>query len=161
VISARVPRGIAAKSSDRPSSCRAEKLSLRNRVATRKNRRHLAGGATADPEEQCGAPRNGSHAGRRDPSAFPRICARLCLLRDVMHYSRKKSPTGYQFSVVAVRLRLFRARRRLAKTWSRGSAQARSSKGQYIAPSRPIGRREPRRQSLLALNAAIGFASGD
>jgi hypothetical protein len=44
---------------------------------------------------------------------LPADLRQACLLRDVMHYSSQEVADRLQISVVAVRLRVFRARRRL------------------------------------------------
>src|ERR1700694_5998582 len=65
-----------------------------------------------DPEERCAR----REMGRLLASAIvqlPRDLRQACLLRDVLHYSSQEVADRLGISVVAVRLRLFRARRRL------------------------------------------------
>src|SRR5580658_4281668 len=65
-----------------------------------------------NPEERCAR----REMGRMLAEAILQLPADLrqaCLLRDVMHYSSQEVADRLQISVVAVRLRLFRARRRL------------------------------------------------
>src|SRR5215475_1281994 len=67
---------------------------------------------SANPEEQCAR----REMGRKLADAILQLPADLrqaCLLRDVMHYSTQEVADRLSISVVAVRLRLFRARRRL------------------------------------------------
>jgi RNA polymerase sigma-70 factor (ECF subfamily) len=116
---------------------------------------------TADPEEQCAR----REMGRMLADAILHLPADLrqaCLLRDVMHYSTQEVADRLSISVVAVRLRLFRARRRLRENMEQSlRPKARSSKANALRhPARSIDARRDA-SSLLALNAAIGFASGD
>jgi RNA polymerase sigma-70 factor, ECF subfamily len=65
-----------------------------------------------NPEELCAR----REAGRMLAEAIrqlPPDLRQACLLRDVMHYSSQEIADRLQISVVAVRLRVFRARRRL------------------------------------------------
>jgi RNA polymerase sigma-70 factor (ECF subfamily) len=65
-----------------------------------------------NPEERCAR----REMGRMLAEAIRQLPADLrkaCLLRDVMHYSSQEVADRLQISVVAVRLRVFRARRRL------------------------------------------------
>ena len=83
-----------------------------------------------------------------------------CLLRDVMHYSTQEVADRIGISVVAVRLRLFRARRRLREKLEqtlRPKSQ-RFDRGAATIQKRSAAA-EKHRTGFLALNA--GFASGD
>ena len=65
-----------------------------------------------DPEERCAR----REVGRLLAKAIAQLPAELrqaCLLRDVLHYSTQEVASRLGISVVAVRLRLFRAHRRL------------------------------------------------
>jgi RNA polymerase sigma-70 factor, ECF subfamily len=116
---------------------------------------------TADPEEQCAR----REMGRMLADAILQLPADLrqaCLLRDVMHYSTQEVAERLSISVVAVRLRLFRARRRLREKMEQSlQPKARSAKRAAVRrPTSPThaGRN---RSSLLGLNTAVSFASGD
>ncbi len=116
---------------------------------------------TADPEEQCAR----REMGRMLADAILQLPADLrqaCLLRDVMHYSTQEVADRLSISVVAVRLRLFRARRRLREKMEQ-SLQPRIRSAQAAARRRPArsvdSGRDP--SSLLGLNTAVSFASGD
>src|ERR1700743_3281148 len=88
----------------------------------------------ADPEEQ-GARRE---MGRKRADAILQLPADLrqaCLLRDVMHYSTQEVAERLSISVVAVRLRLFRARRRLREKMEQSlQPKARQSKATQRRP---------------------------
>jgi len=93
---------------------------------------------------------------------LPRICAQACPARDVMHYSTQEVADRLSISVAPCAFDLFRARRRPSrKTWSRVFGQSALVKANTLRrpPDRSTRSRDGR--SLLALNAAIGFASGD
>ena len=116
---------------------------------------------SADPEEQCAR----REMGRMLADAILQLPADLrqaCLLRDVMHYSTQEVADRLSISVVAVRLRLFRARRRLREKMEQ-SLQPKVRQAKNLVRRRPeqVGRAGRDRRSLLGLNAAIGFASGD
>ncbi|HEY2820622.1 MAG TPA: sigma-70 family RNA polymerase sigma factor [Candidatus Acidoferrum sp.] len=116
---------------------------------------------TADPEEQCAR----REMGRMLADAILQLPADLrqaCLLRDVMHYSTQEVAERLSISVVAVRLRLFRARRRLREKMEQ-SLHPKTRSAKVAAARRPTspvhaGRD---RSSLLGLNTAVSFASGD
>jgi RNA polymerase sigma-70 factor (ECF subfamily) len=116
---------------------------------------------TADPEEQCAR----REMGRKLADAILQLPADLrqaCLLRDVMHYSTQEVADRLSISVVAVRLRLFRARRRLREKMEQSlTPKARSAKS--AVPRRIVRTTEPSRDrsSLLGLNPAVSYASGD
>lgn len=116
---------------------------------------------SADPEEQCAR----REMGRMLADAILQLPADLrqaCLLRDVMHYSTQEVAERLSISVVAVRLRLFRARRRLREKMEQSlqpKSRAARTAGQRHT-TRPAEASRDRR-SLLGLNTAVGFASGD
>ena len=115
---------------------------------------------TDNPEERCAR----REMGRMLAEAVLRLPADLrqtCLLRDVMHYSTQEVAERLSISVVAVRLRLFRARRRLRENMeqslqskSRPSTDAPTRHRRAIAANRE-------RKTILAFNPAVGYASGD
>jgi RNA polymerase sigma-70 factor, ECF subfamily len=65
-----------------------------------------------DPEERC-ARREMSRLLASAILTLPRDLRQACLLRDVLHYSTEEVASRLRISTVAVRLRLFRAHRRL------------------------------------------------
>lgn len=108
-----------------------------------------------DPEERCAR----REMGRLLAKAIVQLPADLrqaCLLRDVLHYSTQEVASRLGISVVAVRLRLFRAHRRL-----RDSLQEslRPSAGPDAARLGVRYRHEPARR--FAAIATPGYASGD
>jgi RNA polymerase sigma-70 factor, ECF subfamily len=116
---------------------------------------------SADPEEQCAR----REMGRMLAEAILQLPADLrqaCLLRDVMHYSTQEVADRLSISVVAVRLRLFRARRRLRETMEQ-SLQPKLRRNKSLVRRGPVRVDEAERDrgSLLGLNAVISFASGD
>ena len=116
---------------------------------------------TADPEEQCAR----REMGRMLADAILQLPADLrqaCLLRDVMHYSTQEVADRLSISVVAVRLRLFRARRRLREKMEQ-SLQPKVRSAKAAAHRRPARSVDSGRDhgSLLGLNTAVSFASGD
>lgn len=110
-----------------------------------------------DPEERC-ARREMSRLLANAILQLPRDLRRACLLRDVMHYSTEEVADRLGVSIVAVRLRLFRAHRRLReKVQDALGPQAR-------ARSAFRGRHDRRGRATAAfspLNAVASFASGD
>ncbi|MBV9885180.1 MAG: sigma-70 family RNA polymerase sigma factor, partial [Acidobacteria bacterium] len=116
---------------------------------------------SADPEEQCAR----REMGRMLADAIlqlPQDLRQACLLRDVMHYSTQEVADRLSISVVAVRLRLFRARRRLREKMEQ-SLQPKARQTKTLAHRHPVRAAESRRDrsSLLGLNTAVSFASGD
>jgi RNA polymerase sigma-70 factor, ECF subfamily len=116
---------------------------------------------SADPEEQCAR----REMGRMLADAILQLPADLrqaCLLRDVMHYSTQEVADRLSISVVAVRLRLFRARRRLREKMEQ-SLQPKARAVRTAVQRRPERPAETsrNRRPLLGLNTAVGFASGD
>jgi len=65
-----------------------------------------------DPEERC-ARREMARLLANAILTLPRDLRQACLLRDVLHYSTEEVANRLRISTVAVRLRLFRAHRRL------------------------------------------------
>jgi RNA polymerase sigma-70 factor (ECF subfamily) len=108
-----------------------------------------SGIATRDenPEDSCAR----REMGRMLAEAIRQLPADLrqaCLLRDVLHYSSQEVADRLQISVVAVRLRVFRARRRL-----------REKLEVALRPQKPPVRRSaaPRERHLAAMNAGSRF----
>ncbi|HEX3118016.1 MAG TPA: sigma-70 family RNA polymerase sigma factor [Candidatus Acidoferrum sp.] len=120
---------------------------------------------TANPEEQCAR----REMGRKLADVILQLPADLrqaCLLRDVMHYSTQEVADRLSISVVAVRLRLFRARRRLREKMEQSlqpSSLQKSRATKVLANRRPMPSPQSTRDrgSLLGLNTAVSFASGD
>ena len=93
---------------------------------------------------------------------LPADLRQACLLRDVQHYSSQEVAERLGISVVAVRLRLFRARRRLREKLeetlrpktqrSAGSAPANQNRG--LAQGKG-------RSGFLPFRTMAGYASGD
>jgi RNA polymerase sigma-70 factor (ECF subfamily) len=117
---------------------------------------------TDNPEEQCAR----REMGRMLAEAvlqLPPDLRQACLLRDVMHYSTQEVADRLSISVVAVRLRLFRARRRLRENMEQLlQPKARPSTDALTRHRRAVAANRSRdRKSLLAFNPVVGFASGD
>ncbi|HUE44222.1 MAG TPA: sigma-70 family RNA polymerase sigma factor [Candidatus Sulfotelmatobacter sp.] len=116
---------------------------------------------SANPEEQCAR----REMGRMLADAILQLPADLrqaCLLRDVMHYSTQEVAERLSISVVAVRLRLFRARRRLREKMEQSlQPKARAARTTVQRHSARPAEASRGRRSLLGLNTAVGFASGD
>jgi RNA polymerase sigma-70 factor, ECF subfamily len=110
-----------------------------------------------DPEERCARREMGRLLGNAILQ-LPRDLRQACLLRDVMHYSTEEVADRLGISIVAVRLRLFRAHRRLREKLQgelRPRGEARSAfRGRYDRRERTTGAFSP-------LNAVASFASGD
>jgi RNA polymerase sigma-70 factor, ECF subfamily len=79
----------------------------------------------ADPEEQC-ARRESARMLAEAIRQLPADLRQACLLRDVLQYSTQEVAERLGISLVAVRLRLFRAHRRLRETLD---AAGRSDRG--------------------------------
>lgn len=110
-----------------------------------------------NPEERCAR----REMGRLLANAIvqlPPDLRQACLLRDVLHYSTQEVADRLGISIVAVRLRLFRAHRRLREKLEDRLAPARNRKR---LPSRQIRRMETARTRFLPLGAAASYASGD
>src|ERR1700730_9894047 len=101
-----------------------------------------------NPEERCAR----REMGRMLAEAIRQLPADLrqaCLLRDVMHYSSQEVADRLQISVVAVRLRVFRARRRLREKLE---VALRAPK-----PRVPRSNAAPRERHLATIRAGSGF----
>src|SRR5580693_135293 len=110
-----------------------------------------------NPEERCAR----REMGRMLADAILQLPADLrqaCLLRDVLHYSSQEVAERLSISVVAVRLRLFRARRRLREKMEDSlRPKTRSTKTPaHRRPMQPAAANRDR-SSLLGLNPAVTF----
>lgn len=109
---------------------------------------------TQDPEERC-ARREMGRLLAKAILQLPPDLRQTCLLRDVLHYSTQEVATRLGISIVAVRLRLFRAHRRLRERLH-GSFQPTSPARRIAATD---GSSLPRR--FGGLRAVPEYASGD
>lgn len=113
-----------------------------------------------NPEELCARRETGkllADAIRQ----LPRDLRQTCLLRDVLQYSTQEVADRLGISVVAVRLRLFRAHRRLRENFQHASAPARRT-GRNASVSQNRERAlETKRKQFLPLSAATEYACGD
>ena len=86
----------------------------------------------------------------------------ICLLRDVLHYSTHEVSTRLRISTVAVRLRLFRAHRRLREILRDNMRQNQSRSAAQVAR---LGATKPeksnRHREFLPMNTRAEFACGD
>lgn len=89
----------------------------------------------------------------------------ICLLRDVLQYSTHEVAARLGISTVAVRLRLFRAHRRLRDDLRDRMRQKQRRCAPGTMPSQPAPTRKPSEQSsrdeFLPLNTQAGYACGD
>jgi len=107
-----------------------------------------------DPEERC-ARRELGRLLAKTIAQLPPDLRQACLLRDVLHYSTQEVAGRLGISVVAVRLRLFRAHRRLREKLQDSLAPAAR---QYRPRVRPEYQQPTRRFAPLATPE---YASGD
>jgi predicted RNA polymerase sigma factor len=89
---------------------------------------------------------------------LPPDLRQACLLRDVLHYSTQEVASRLGISVVAVRLRLFRAHRRLREKLQDSLRPAARHESARVRP-RPEYRRAPTRR--FANLATPEYAIGD
>ena len=99
---------------------------------------------------------------------LPADLRRVCLLRDVLQYSTQEVAARLGISSMAVRLRLFRARRRLRETMSdacrpRKQHPAYADRRDRASRRLPEQRRapEPGRLPAIPFGAYAGYACGD
>ena len=107
-----------------------------------------------DPEERCAR----REMGRMLAKAILQLPADLrqtCLLRDVLHYSTQEVANRLGISIVAVRLRLFRAHRRLRERLQASVQSGSSVRRPAAAPANSLPRR------FGAIRAVPEYASGD
>jgi RNA polymerase sigma-70 factor, ECF subfamily len=107
-----------------------------------------------DPEERCAR----REIGRLLANAIlqlPRDLRQACLLRDVLHYSTEQVANRLGISIVAVRLRLFRAHRRLREQLQH------SLRG--VSRSTEMRRQSDRipARGVSTANAVTSYAAGD
>ena len=128
------------------------------------NEETLGGGIQAredNPEERCAR----RETGRLLADAIRQLPADLrqtCLLRDVLQYSTQEVAERLGISIVAVRLRLFRARRRLREKLQHAARPARRVDRNASGAAKTRERSsEKRREEFLPLSAASGYACGD
>jgi len=93
---------------------------------------------------------------------LPADLRQACLLRDVMQYSTQEVADRLGISVVAVRLRLFRAHRRLRENLQ-DATHNKARRLNYEANRTRLNREraERQREEFVPLGAATGFACGD
>jgi RNA polymerase sigma-70 factor (ECF subfamily) len=108
-----------------------------------------------NPEERCARREMGRLLAKAIVQLPPDL-RQACLLRDVLHYSTQEVASRLRISVVAVRLRLFRAHRRLRENLQDGLWPGAREEG---VRSRPESKQqsEPR----FARLAAPEYAAGD
>jgi RNA polymerase sigma-70 factor (ECF subfamily) len=115
-----------------------------------------------NPEERCAR----REVGRLLADAIKQLPADLrqaCLLRDVLQYSTQEVAERLGISIVAVRLRLFRAHRRLREKLQDAtkSKAVRPERNTANAPKTRERAPEKSREQFLPLSAAAGYACGD
>jgi RNA polymerase sigma-70 factor, ECF subfamily len=110
-----------------------------------------------DPEERCARREMGRLLAKAIVQLPPDL-RQACLLRDVLHYSTQEVASRLGISVVAVRLRLFRARRRLREKLQDELRPAARRESARVRP-RPEYRRQPARR--FATLARPEYAIGD
>ena len=94
---------------------------------------------------------------------LPADLRQACLLRDVLQYSTQEVAERLGISIVAVRLRLFRAHRRLREKLQDATRSGALRADRTAAGAQTTRRRAPekRREEFLPLGAAAGYACGD
>jgi RNA polymerase sigma-70 factor (ECF subfamily) len=110
-----------------------------------------------DPEERCARREMGRMLAKAIVQLPPDL-RQACLLRDVLHYSTQEVASRLGISVVAVRLRLFRAHRRLREQLQGSQKPAVRSDSNRVQVRREYQQSVGRR---FAPVAAPRFASGD
>src|SRR5256714_10210624 len=90
---------------------------------------------------------------------LPQDLRQTCLLRDVLHYSTEEVAQRLRISTVAVRLRLFRAHRRLREKLENALRPTRVPQPSIASPSSQT--RSMEKLPRFALGAAASYASGD
>ncbi|HUE54513.1 MAG TPA: sigma-70 family RNA polymerase sigma factor [Candidatus Udaeobacter sp.] len=93
---------------------------------------------------------------------LPPDLRRACLLRDVLQYSTQEVADRLGVSAMAVRLRLFRAHRRLREKLS-DISRTRKDRQACVAARERITRRgtEQKREPAISFGAYAGYACGD
>jgi len=115
-----------------------------------------------DPEEQC-ARRESARMLADAIRGLPPDLRQACLLRDVLQYSTQEVAERLGISLVAVRLRLFRAHRRLRETLedANRSNRRRTEKRMGRARATRDFAKPEVRGKFLPLGAAAEYACGD
>ena len=90
---------------------------------------------------------------------LPADLRQVCLLRDVLQYSTQEVAERLGISTLAVRLRLFRAHRRLRERVEHALRPVSRQRDRAASQARP--RPIPRRDSLLPVRVVTDFACGD
>ncbi|OLE10137.1 MAG: hypothetical protein AUG89_12945 [Acidobacteria bacterium 13_1_20CM_4_56_7] len=117
--------------------------------------------ASHDPEERC-ARREMGRLLAQAIVRLPQDLRQACLLRDVLHYSTQEVADRLGISMVAVRLRLFRAHRRLRENLQESLRRGRRPQSTSAARHVQNHSREETRGRFSALGSAVtSFASGD
>ena len=111
-----------------------------------------------NPEEQC-ARREMGRLLARAIVQLPQDLRQACLLRDVLHYSTEEVAQRLRISTVAVRLRLFRAHRRLREKLQEALRPSQPTKN--IAASSVPRNARANAPSFVGLGTAASYASGD
>jgi RNA polymerase sigma-70 factor, ECF subfamily len=111
-----------------------------------------------DPEERCARREMGQMLANAIVQ-LPRDLRQACLLRDVLHYSTQEVADRLGISIVAVRLRLFRAHRRLRERLEE-SLRARQVR-ESAATRGQATMTQSVRNRLVPLGPAASYASGD
>jgi len=110
-----------------------------------------------DPEERC-ARREMGRLLAKAIAQLPPDLRQACLLRDVLHYSTQEVASHLGISVVAVRLRLFRAHRRLREKLQDALRPSTRHERMGVSALPEFDRRPARRFAALATPR---YASGD
>jgi RNA polymerase sigma-70 factor, ECF subfamily len=114
-----------------------------------------------NPEERCARRQMGRILANAILQLPPDL-RQACLLRDVMQYSSQEVADRLEISVVAVRLRLFRARRRLREKLEESLHPKRQRVDRRVAASENGHRASVKgRTGFLPLDTMTGYASGD
>ena len=111
-----------------------------------------------DPEERCARREMGRMLAKAIVQLPPDL-RQACLLRDVLHYSTREVASRLGISVVAVRLRLFRAHRRLREKLQNSMRPAAGHHDRVSVPMHP--EYEPRSKRRFASLVAPEYATGD
>jgi RNA polymerase sigma-70 factor (ECF subfamily) len=109
-----------------------------------------------DPEERCARRETGRMLAKAI-AQLPSDLRQACLLRDVLHYSTQEVASRLGISVVAVRLRLFRAHRRLREKLQDSLRPVQCTE---TAPAR-ARLESPRQCTRRFASLAPGYVSGD
>lgn len=113
-----------------------------------------------NPEQRC-ARREMRTLMAQAIAQLPPDLRQACLLRDVLQYSTQEVAERLGISAMAVRLRLFRAHRRLREKLSVATQPARQLQTRPAAPRLALRVTEYRREQSVALTAFAECACGD